>query len=233
MITLLEKQPLPSFKGIAFMQTACLKTAFEGSALSPDIWVQRVADRVSAVISRWGGRLYISTDNADFDELKEFISVVGFSEIFSEKQTALSLGFAPNKEFSVLKRLCRKTAQSDPIPPLKELYGGLKSGEDGDISLPSFEDFAADVSHRLRHSGGVAILEEYGAALGFCSPFGGIVNGIAVKKEYRGQGLGKSLLDNLCSAIGGEIYVATSSNTAKFYIKNGFSYFEKSVIVRG
>ena len=233
MITLLEKQPLPSFKGIAFMQTACLKTAFEGSALSPDIWVQRVADRVSAVISRWGGRLYISADNADFDELKEFISVVGFSEIFSEKETALSLGFAPTEEFSVLKRLCRKTAQSDPIPPLKELYDCLKSGEDGDISLPSFDDFAADVSHRLRHGGGVAVLEEYGAALGFCSEVGGIINGISVKKEYRGQGFGAKMLDRLCSAIGGDIYVATSDNTAKFYIKNGFSYFEKSVIVRG
>ncbi len=233
MITLLEKQPLPSFKGIAFMQTACLKTAFEGSALSPDIWVQRVADRVCAVISKWGGRLYISANDPDFEELKNFIFVIGFSEIFSEKETALSLGFDKGEEFSVLKRLCEKTAQPDPIPPLKELYGGLKSGEDGDISLPPFEDFAADVSHRLRHGGGIAVLDKYGAALGFCSDAGGIINGISVKKEYRGQGFGAKMLNSLCSAIGGEIYVATSSNTAKFYIKNGFEPFGTAVIVRG
>ena len=233
MITLLGKEPLPLFKGIAFMQTACLKCAFEGSPLAPDIWVQRVSGRITSVISRWGGRLYVSADNADFDELKEFISVIGFSEIFCDKNTALSLGFAPDKEFSVLYKNCEKSAEPDPTPSLSGLYEALKMGEDGDIFLPPFEDFAADVSHRLRHGGGVAILEEYGAALGFCSELGGIINGISVKKEIRGQGFGKKLLDRLCSTIGGDIYVATSDNTAKFYIKNGFSYFEETVIVRG
>lgn len=233
MITLLEKEELPVFSGLSFMQTACLKAAFEDSPLSPDIWVQRVADRVCAVISRLCGRLYVSAENADFEELKEFIFVIGFSEIFTEKETALSLGLTPNEEFSVLKRQYEKTEAFCPIPPLTELYNSLKTGEDGDIFLPPFEDFATDVSHRLRHGGGVALLEEYGAALGFCSSLGGIVNGISVKKEIRGHGFGKKLLDRLCSAIGGEIYVATSDNTAKFYIKNGFSCFEDVVIVRG
>lgn len=233
MITLLEKQPLPSFKGIAFMQTACLKTAFEGSALSPDIWVQTVDGKTTAVISKWGGRLYISAKGADFEELKEFIFVIGFGDIFTEKATALSLGLDVTEEFSVLSKKCEKRAKAIAIPSLSGLYGGLKEGEDGDISLPSFDDFAADVSHRLRHGGGVAVLEEYGAALGFCSEAGGIINGISVKKEYRGQGFGAKMLNRLCAAIGGEIFVATSSNTAKFYIKNGFSAFGTAVIIRG
>lgn len=233
MITLLEKEPLPLFKGIAFMQTACLKKAFEGSSLAPDIWVQRVSGRWTSVISRWGGRLYVSADNADFDELKEFISVIGFSEIFCDKNTALSLGFSPDKEFSVLYKRCEKTEEPGDIPSLSGLYEALKMGEDGDISLPPFEDFAADVSHRLRHGGGAAIVEDYGGALGFCSDTGGIINGISVKKEIRGQGFGKKMLNRLCSAIGGDIYVATSDNTAKFYIKNGFSAFGTAVIIRG
>ena len=233
MITLLENVALPSFSGLSFMQTACLKTAFEGSALAPDIWVQTLGGKTTAVISKWGGRLYISAKGADFEELKEFILVLGFGDIFTEKATALSLGLDADEEFSVLSKKCEKRATAIAIPSLLGLYGGLKEGEDGDITLPSFEDFAADVSHRLRHSGGVAILEEYGAALGFCCAFGGIVNGIAVKKEYRGQVFGAKMLNRLCAAIGGEIFVATSSDTAKFYIKNGFEETMSAVIVRG
>ena len=100
------------------------------------------------------------------------------------------------------------------------------------ISLPSFEDFAADISHRLRHGGGAAILEDYGAALGFCCEGGGIINGISVKKQFRGQGLGHKLLDRLCSALGGDVYAATNGGV-DFYIKNGFTYLDDAVIVRG
>lgn len=233
MITLAEKRSFSYIPKISFMQTACLSAAFDGSALAPDIWVQRVCGWTSAVISKYGGRLYITAENADFKEIREFIKLIGFSEIFSEKDTAVSLGYENFETFTVLKKRVKKQEDFSLIPPLKCLYSALDTGSDGDISLPDFESFAADLSHRLRHSGAVAAAEEFGAALAFKSEFGGIINGIAVDKENRKKGNGSRLLKKICGYLDGDIFVCTNKNTAKFYIKNGFTECDKAVLIRG
>lgn len=233
MITLWQKEALPFKSTASFMQTACLVSGFGDSALAADLWVQRVNGRESAVISRQGGRLNITAEDADFDELKEFISVIGYSEIFCEKSLAVSLGFKDFCEFTVLKKASRKTTEIKSDISLGALYASLKWGEDGDIELPSFEAFAPDVSHRLRHGGAAALLTDFGGALAFTSAYGGIINGIAVKKDYRGHGFGGKLLKDLCRLIDGEIFVCTSEKGADFYIKNGFIKCDTAVIVRG
>ncbi len=233
MISLLKNDALGYLPKISFMQTACLKEAFDGSALSPDIWVQGVSGRTSAVISRMGGRLNITADGADLDELKEFINVIGFSEIFTEKQTALDLGFRNFEDFTVFKKVSNGTDTKTAEISLSALYNALKEGADGDIFLPPFEVFAPDVSHRLRHGGATAAVENFGGALAFTSEFGGIISGIAVKKEARGKGKGKKLLNDICQSIGGDIFACTRGKTAEFYIKNGFEPCGSAVLIRG
>ena len=233
MINLLQGGVLSYIPRISFMHTACLVSAFEGSALAPDIWVQKQNNNITAVISRFGGRLYITANSADLEEIKEFINVMGFSEVFTEKETAESLGFNKFDEFTVLKKPVKGQADFCDIPPLKNLYAALKEGEDGDIVLPEFEFFAADISHRLRHGGAVALLEDFGAALAFKSEFGGIINGISVKKGLRGRGLGRKLLKNICEYLNGDIFVCTNEKTAEFYIKNGFEPYGLAVLIRG
>lgn len=228
MIRLLEKEFLAYIPKISFMQTACLYYGFKDSKLAADIWVGE-----NLVVSQQGGRLNITAENCNYEELKEFISVVRFGEIFCEKQTALSLGFQNFDEFSVLKKPCRKTAESDTLIPLCNLYSALKNGEDGDVSLPPFEVFAPDVSHRLRHGGAVALANDEGGALALTCPFGGIISGISVKKEARGMGVGSQLLTQLCSHIEGEVFACTSRENANFYIKNGFEPYGSAVIIRG
>lgn len=233
MINLSENSALNYISKISFMQTACLKTAFDGSALAPDVWVQRVNGRLCAVASRLGGRLNITAENADIPELKEFISVIGFNEIFCEKDTALSLGFKEFDAFTVLKKRVKKQNDFCGVPSLKNLYASLLMGADGDILLPEFEFFAADISHRLRHGGAVAILEDFGAAVAIKSDFGGIINGISVNKGTRGQGFGSKLLKNICGYLDGDVFVCARTDTAEFYIKNGFVPCDEAVLIRG
>ncbi|MBO5852300.1 MAG: GNAT family N-acetyltransferase [Clostridia bacterium] len=233
MISLETGDALPFVPKISFLQTACAKEAFKGSALAPDIWVQRIHGRTTAVISRLGGRLNITAQNADFEEIKEFINVIGFSEIFCEKEVAALLGFNSPHEFTVLKRLSQKSADFCNIPPLYDLYTALKRGEDGEIDLPDFEVFAPDLSHRLRHGSAVAILKSFGGAVSFSCDFGSIINGISVKKEERGKGLGSLLLDDLLKYLEGEVFVCTDEKTSTFYIKNGFEVCDTAVIIRG
>lgn len=233
MITLLEKEEIGFVPKISFMQTACLISAFKNSPLMPDVWVQKSENKITAVISRLGGRLNLTADDCDFAEIKEFISVIGFTEIFCEKQTALNLGFNNFEEFCVLNKICRKQQENPLDFTLSSLYSALKAGEDGDVSLPDFEVFAPDVSHRLRHLSAAAVLKDEGAALAFTCPFGGIISGISVKKEARNSGLGSRILQDLCQQINGEVFVCTTEKNLNFYIKNGFAPCDTAVMVRG
>lgn len=217
----------------AFMHILCLKSAFFGSALEEDIWVQREDGEICSVIARHGGRLYIASCGGDAEELAKFIKTIGFDEVFTEKSTADSLGLASVCEFNVLfKNAEGSTAPRDYIPSLKAIYDGLLLGSDSDISLPPFELFAPDLSHRLRHGSALAISDEFGAALAFRSPEGGIINGIAVEKARRFKGFGSRLLQDLLKGLNGDVLVCASEKNEHFYIKNGFILLGQAVIAR-
>lgn len=217
---------------ITLMNILCLKSAFGGSALQEDMWVQN-DDGISAVIARNGGRLYICSDGRNIEEIAEFINIIGYGEVFTEKDTAEVLGLTVTKEFNVLHKRCKKSADFAPLAvSLKSVYEGLNMGTDSDIALAPFPDFAPDLSHRLRHGGAATVADERGAAMAFLCPAGGIINGIAVDKAYRGQGIGSRLLFKICSYIEGDVFVCTSDENKEFYIKNGFSLIEKAVIAR-
>lgn len=218
---------------ITVMNILCLKKAFCGSALEEDIWVQKDSDDISAIIARHGGRLYIYSDKSSADEVKEFTDIIGFAEIFTEKSTAEGLKLTPIKEFNVLLKRNKKSASFEFSElSLKSLYNGLSKGNDSDIALPPFEDFAPDTSHRLRHGGAVAAVSPFGAGLAYVSDNGGIINGIAIEKDCRRQGFGNKILRELCSYIDGDIFVCASNQNTDFYIKNGFEIIDKAVIAR-
>lgn len=217
----------------ALMQIYCLKSAFDGSVLKADLWVQEKDDKITAVIGRSSGRIYIHAEDFGFEELKEFINTIGYSEIFCSKAVAISLRLNIQNTFVALcKKDCAKSVCENAVISTKELYNKLLLGKDGDISLPDFEYFAPDVSHRLRHFGAVAIANEHGATLAFCCKYGGVINGIAVDKKLRGCGEGSMLLSKTISAVGGDIFVCCNNKNKEFYIKNGFSETDEVVIAR-
>ncbi len=219
-------------KDIALAHIHSLNTAFGGSVLAPDIWVQNVNGEICAVIGRDSARLYIYSNEKETAELKAFINTVGFGEVFCSSSTAKCLGLNPKIEFSVLVKEQNGTLRKSPEGPLKELYSGLLEGSDGDIDLPEFSAFAPNISHRLRHNGAAAILNDIGAGVIFKFPFGGIVNGIAVKNNLRGKGLGSALLSELLEFTNGDIFVCATNKNINFYIKNGFKVIDTAVIAR-
>ena len=209
----------------------CLKSAFDGSRLEAELWLQKEDGTVHSVIARHGGRLYITSDGYCPEELKNFINVVGCTEIFTEKSTAEGLGLNIKQEFNVLYML----KDEKPVPfssntRLSALYSSLSSGADGDIFLPSFEAFAPDVSHRIRHGAAVALAEEFGGALAFKAENSAVINGIAVKKSERQKGFGSLLLSRLIAHLHGDIFACTSDEKKNFYIKNGFALIDTAVI---
>lgn len=216
----------------AFMHILCLKSAFFGSALEEDMWIQTENDRICGVIARFGGRLYIWQDGTDPEEISVFMNTVGFCEIFTSYETALQLGLTIQDSFDTLvKKADGKNIETCEIS-LKALYDALIAGDDGGIDLPSFEIFAPDFSHRLRHNAAAATAESYGAAIAFCCNNGGIINGIVVDKSKRGQGLGSMLLNKLLKNLCGDVFVCSGKENTEFYVKNGFELIGKAVIAR-
>ncbi len=216
----------------ALMPILCLRAAFKGSTLEEDMWVQTEDGQVLGAVARNGGRLYLFTEKANA-EIGVFLKTIGFSEVFTAKENALKLGLSIEAEYSCFHKKSVKTEIFLPSSTgLAPLYKGLKFGEDSDIALPEFENFAADISHRLRHGAAAAVINNEGAALAFLCEKGAIVSGISVRPELRKNGAGSKLLSELLSLCEGDVLAYTSEINTRFYIKNGFTEIGKVVIAR-
>lgn len=197
--------------------------AFSDSPLENNFWVQTDCDKITAVISEDSGSMNLYCDGADYGELHDFLSVISPAVIFTEYENAEPLKIKCDRVRNMLTYHSQKSENIKTDFTLQSLYDGLDNGSDVDIHLPSFEIFAPDVSHRLRHGGAVAVCKEYGAALAFLYPDGGVMSGIALSPEFRGKGLGKTLLRELLSNIDGDFFVAANDINKNFYLRNGFT----------
>lgn len=197
--------------------------AFSGSVLQNDFWVQETDGKITSIISSDGGSMNIYCRNANFEELNVFLQALLPAIIFTEFENAEKLNLVPRRVRNVLVKKTEKTSDLTIAFSLRELYERLNSGSDVDIHLPTFEVFAPDVSHRLRHNAAVAVINDFGGALCFKYKGGAVMSGIALSPEHRGKGLGKKLLNELLSSVDGEFYVSANDENTKFYIRNGFT----------
>ena len=164
MITKVQRPPRLSVNAMSLAKIYAEDKAFFGSRLAVDFWVQTDGDKITAIISACGGSMNIWCNDADFAELTEFIAALSPTVIFTEYENAAPLSLRCDRVRNMLRFKSEKTADSTASFTLRELYDGLALGSDVDIHLPSFEIFAPDVSHRLRHGGAVALREAEGAA---------------------------------------------------------------------
>ncbi len=202
--------------------------AFGNTKISPDFWIQETDGVITAVLSMYGSEMTLYCKGGNLEELWEFVKVIKPKTVFTEKENLIdNCGTTIKQVF--LKKAPLNKAFSTPEVSLREIYDKLLLGDDGDVSLPCFEDFCLDISHRLRHGGAVAIAKDYGAALSFIYNGGGIISGISVDKSYRKNGFGSKLLGAICKKTGGDIFACTDEKNKEFYIKNGFSHIGNAV----
>ena len=172
-----------------------------------------------------GGTLHIdSFAKPDIEELKAFISVMGFSRVYCSYDLAEQLDLKKEKiviELILVKSLFGKTETKEL--KLAEIYNALnKSG--GGLSMPAFEEFCVDFSHRLRHGGARYVGTEQGVAITTAETSQyALLGGIGVLEK--GKGKGSTLLSVLCEQLQSEnktVLTSTTPDTVPFYLKNGF-----------
>ena len=223
MITKVQRPPRLAVNAMSLAKIYAEDKAFFGSCLAVDFWVQTDGDKITAVVSSCGGSMNIYTDGADFSELSAFVRALSPAVIFTEYENAAPLSLKCDRVRNMLRFKSEKTADTTADFTLWGLYDGLALGSDVDIHLPTFEVFAPDVSHRLRHGGAVAVLKKEGAALAFLYEGGGVMTGIALSPASRGKGLGKVLLGELLSHVDGDFFVAANDTNKEFYLRCGFT----------
>lgn len=157
--------------------------------------------RITAVISRIDGDATLCACNADFEEISEFLNIVGFRTVQCEKTAAEKL---TDKEFDwgyVVR--CEKVdkfsdTELKKVFELKEIYDIIKPENltgVGDL-LPWLSDTTFRVN-RNAAEGRIALCDSQNAGCAmvlFRTDKAALLGAVATKPQFRGRGLARSLV---------------------------------------
>lgn len=213
MITLVNKIPKLSLPLAEVIKINCTYISYNDIAL---FWIQ---DDNRAVISMLDGNMVIYNNNANIDELREFIGVVSPLSVFSDADTLTRIFGQNFHKVCVVKsqQTYEKTVQSENL----NSYDIYKLLDVKGLELPPFEHFAVDFCHRLNngHLKYFAKKEKY-AAIGISDGQAMLVNGIASHQK----GCGSIALEGLMSQYNVSTLAVCEKEIVPFYLKNKFSH---------
>lgn len=233
MIKLLnENAPFPVLDdGVFSLRQRAFFDAYGAKERFFTVWVQTGENEtVTAVITSLSGDITLSlADEADFEEINEFLRVVGFSSIFFNKRYSCHFNLQKSESGKImeLKKELPKTNHVFEEPDYKAIFDLLFS--ENEIS---FSDWFTDISYRVRHS--AAIVDEIKVdnktvACALCQAMTdkkALVGSVKTDENYRNKGYATRLVTRLCATLqqrGLEVFLCRENNKNKdFYSRIGF-----------
>ena len=196
MIKLVNEIPFLDKLSAEAIKINCLYDSYKNDS-NVLFWIQ---NDLEAVISMTDGNMIIYNNNADTEELTEFVAVLNPVCIFSDLITLQKIGRLPPENINVMFRMAdvKGSTESDCLSSY-EIYNLLDV--DG-LSLPEYPYFAVDYCHRL--NGGFAnyfALKDKCAAITFHSGKYAIINGIASRQKGYGTIALKAILQKITADI--------------------------------
>ena len=215
MISLVDSLPLLDANSAELIKINCLYDSYKNDD-KVLFWVQNETD---ALISMTDGNMIIFNNNADIEELKEFVDVMGPACIYSDYETLCAIDRKPEERINIMSRFCDIEGDVEPESlSSKEIYELLDV--DG-LSLPEYPFFAVDYCRRLNlGTAKYFALKEKCAIITFNSGDKAIVNGLA----SHGKGFGTLALESAIKQnFQKQLFVCCRDKVKGFYEKNGFS----------
>ena len=214
MITLVNEIPFLESLSAEAVKINCLYESYKNDS-SVMFWVQ---DERRAYISMTDGNMIIYSVKADYEELTEFVDILGPACVFSDSETLEKIGRTPPENINVMYRNADIIGQiqSDSLSS-KELYSLL---DVKGLSLPEYSYFAVDYCKRLNN--GFAkyfALKNKCVAITFNCKNYAIINGLASRQKGFGSVALKGILHK---NYGKEFLVCCRDSVIGFYEKNGF-----------
>ena len=214
MISLVNELPNFNLLNAEWVKIKCLYNAYKNDD-KVLFWTQ---DGDHAVISMTDGNMIIYNNNADLEELSDFVLVLNPACVFSDYDTLCAIGKKPDERINIVWRKCDitgdtacDTAKSGDIYKLLDVDG---------LSLPEYPYFVVDYCHRLNMGAAdYFYLKDKCAAVTFNCGDKAIMNGIASHKKGYGTVALKGIIEK---NFGRDFLVCCRDSVLGFYIKNGF-----------
>ena len=197
-----------------------------------NLWCQICDSDITALICKMEQNVIIVSNYlADFDEIKDFLKVIGFETLSAEPYILHKLGLKFT-EYQVVLKIAEKGGDLPPMPNIKGVFETLYSEENPHIKRVNFEGFYVDLNHRIRHNTASAVLVDSAVCIAsHITDESAVISGVVTLKSARKSGLGSAVLRSLINGMDGrKIFAATKETTVPFYIKNGFKTHSKTAI---
>lgn len=202
-----------------------------------DFWAQIADNKCTALIARLETSFILRlTDEADMEEISSFLRVSGGLSFLCDGRYSLSGSFTRTEGVILTRDSYMEADEGFNIinPTVKEVYDVISRCRGDDFSVPNYESFALDVSHKLKKGcARVYGIEENTlqacimtlAESEDCAVFGAL----ATLPESRGRGFGACLvkyLSNVLISEGKMVFLHRAKNNNKeFYNKLGFKEY--------
>ena len=225
-------------KNIYACKIACLLESYGLQYDFAEFWVQYENDMpVTAVSKFYGDMTVYATVQTDFDELKEFLLITGFTSVLCEREI-----FKGSYSGIIMEKIsANQDFKAEINPNLNEVYRLLQSCKSDNFEVPCYEDFILDMSHKIRHETALCMgIRENEKLIATAmtvaqSETCAIIGAVATDKNYRYSGYGSQCVKALCHFLNGrKIFIMRDEReNENFYKSMGFENKGKFYIKRG
>ena len=200
-------------------------------------WVGESGGRLNAVIGSLDGNAVVCTDEtADFEELRAFLQMLGFSSVMADAALAQRIGLDGFK-IKQTYRYAGSAAEALPVQHetnMKSLYALISEAIPGSFSAAeeAYLSFLSDFTFRRNRSFARLCAAEENETLCACAltaaetDDAAVISGVACRADKRGKGFGKRIVLSLCGELQKEnknVYVIALNEAAQgFYEAIGF-----------
>ena len=198
---------------------------------------------MTAVVSRIDGDATICAENADAQELKEFLNIVGFRTVQCEKSLAEKLGGGDFEQGYVVR--CEKAEKYNRAEikkhfELREIYDIIKP--ENLTGVGDYLPWLSDTTYRVNRGaaeGRIAVLdgENAGCAMVlFRTDCAALLGAVATRPQFRGRGAARSLVlglaeDELRQGRRVEL-LCRKSSIVEFYKSIGFDVINEWGLIK-
>lgn len=215
----------------------CLCYGFDRDFFS--VWVSVAEERIQAIITRfYDGITLKCADDCDFNEIRQFISMLGYKEIMCSEKVCKELGFTDyerKKAYIFCGNPGEYTSENLSEEYYQQLYSLISQAIPGSFrdSKEAYLSFLSDFTFRKRrnfaNSKGIVENKELLSCVMTSSETddSAIISGVACKSTLRKTGLGKRTVLSMVNELkekGKRVYVIALNESAQgFYKHIGFS----------
>ena len=236
MIKLIENTVLPSVNFTDGFSVTKIKANLLAYGCEYDflrVWYQQNSiGNTTALLQRFENCFLIAADpSANMEEIKEFISVIGYSSVQAEPDILTKLGLDFN-EYQVMVYSGKKDGVLPLYPDIKKVYSLLYGEENKNIKPTDLEGFYVGLSHKIRKGSAAVTLNDAAVCVAsHITKDAAVISGVVVQRAARGNRLGSAVLNEMLGSLGRrKIFVAAEKMVIPFYIKNGFESYAKTAI---